>query len=288
MWGIIDYIIIGTMANVEEGMTNVLTCEDLLGWIGPFDGHKDSYANWKEQCNRAFERANKFASLSLLRTLQCRINVLRLVNTSGVDTWIELKKRLDEHFQIKLNILSYIPKLYGMKKGDKTDFVFYLELMKMHEEYGQALVDARKDEKYINYHLGYAMEVMLHNYLKQIDIRFRAAVIVKGPENIKLARTIVKELEERGGYNNPGVDSKGIGAQNAPSYTQFKRQESNNNDTHCRVVCQFCDRPGHSAKICYDIKNGIGFQRRNGRNRNVAYNNYYYYNYYNLQLKEQR
>lgn len=264
--------------------------KDVITWMRPFDGSKEQYMQFSNDCDRCFKAVENWKIPDLINYVLSKLNSENFAFTLGTDfkTWSELKKALDEHFRIRLNEKFLFRELTDMTKGSDDLFKFYNRLIAKCYEYKTFLKSTFEDKgtEFIEFRVAQAEEYALDSFIMAVGANFRPLIRDKKPKNIQEAYNMLRDLEIGTGMDSSdGVDAKmsemlhllKMGNNNSsftkPQINRVEEVQKSNFETR---ICQLCEREGHTAKFCWISQNtNSGFDRYNPGSNNNNGNNYF-------------
>lgn len=121
----------------EEGNSRVDTAhsstfKEVITWIAPFDGSRDGYDRFTSDCDRAFKAIEIKSRFSLINFILAKLkgDEFKVINGTQHKTWADLKRSLDEHFQIRLDEKNLFREITVMsRERNESMFSFYNRLI---------------------------------------------------------------------------------------------------------------------------------------------------------------
>lgn len=302
-------------SSTQSGTNYRLSLRDVTSLIGPFDGSKEKYRMFAHSC----ENAIKFAEKNRIPVENILIHILNVLGQLGCEfvvshsfaNWAELKKICDQHFDSDLDKSVILGKLYSVRQDNLSVFAYYSKIATILNEYNLMLREEYilDDNKY-RIAVKNGEDMALQAFEKGLRSDIRKSLVFQKPKNLleiyELARTFEKkETQTRAIDENditqkfakfllqqkdevapsPSFDSPQI-RQVTPVVCQYCNRNghtasncyqlnnnNNNNNYNNNRTCQICHRRGHTADICYSRNNNANNNRSFPRRNNNGYNN---------------
>lgn len=265
--------------------------KNVITWIRPFDGSLERYMRFSNDCDKCFRVIDPRDYADLLLYVTAQLDEERFAFLLGTQfrTWKELKKCLDEHFNIRNNEKKIFREIADMKRDvGESLFNFYNRLVAKCFEYRQ-FIGTSSDNGNNKFKIQQIEDYALESFIHAVNINFRPVLISKEPKTIQEAYAILQKFEVAAGVQgNDSVNDKlneviGLIKEVKIEKEEFanpriRRNEITGLDSNIKT-CQFCGRSGHTAKFCFDIVNNSNRNNFNGnynggnQNKNYADNN---------------
>lgn len=284
-----------------EGQVKDLQYRDLLTYINPFDGSKKKYKYFVAECERALKRAGNNSQLKeyLLDVIVTRVSGLgcSFANTHSLNSWQQIKDILDSKFGDNLSEADILHKLTSVKQGNRSVFDFYEEVTDLIAEYEDVISRDNKPDD-VNYKsaMSRVKLIAMKSFQNGLNPEINRALLYQDPQSLKevyelarkfetneklkvdnddakLARTLkdlLKLADNPSNFNSPKIKKTNV--------IQCQLCGKNHSAVDCyrnksNVVCQLCNRKGHTAIECRSSGNrnysgNRNFNTHPGNNRN--------------------
>lgn len=271
---------------------NSVSYRDTISCIRPFDGTRAGYSSFVHECERAFIAIEPKSYNTLLNYVLSRLDVEKfpMVLGSNYTTWTSIKKALDEHFGIRLTEKQLYKDVVELKRDVGEDlFTFYNRLVFHSSEYDKFIWSTLEDPHLANFKINTVQEHILDKFILEVGMNLRPTLKSFKPKDIREAYQQLRELEMDLGCKSADnmevqlaevlhlLKETKVSIESDSSKRFVDPKISRNDFTHA-IMCQLCDREGHTAKKCKKETDESDNSNNNSNNRN---NNSRYYNYHN-------
>lgn len=166
-----DLLTGGSNGGDLQYVPNTTPYKIVVTWVRPFDGTKEGYVRFSEVCDKAFKSILSSDYSSLMFYVLSFLNPIEYPFTHGVcySTWQDLKKALDEHFEIRLDEKSLFREIMNLKKKDgETLYAFYARLLSKCFDYGVFLRANLSDALVIDTKIAQAEDYVLETFIRSV------------------------------------------------------------------------------------------------------------------------
>lgn len=160
--------------------------------------------------NKAFKAIEKKSMYSLLMFAMSKSEVSKFSFVMGASfrSWIDLKRALEEHFEIKISERLQFRELMNLTRtSGETLFAYYNKLLNKCFEYQTFMSSTFDDKTLVENRLNSAEQYILDSFLLEVSDNLRPHIRQKNPKTFKEAYRILRELEVSTGCIGAGNDT---------------------------------------------------------------------------------
>lgn len=309
----------GDEKELTTGQVNnyILRAGDITKNINDFDGDKEKYKLFISECERAIQRCGDNAILkqNVLDNIISRLSKIgcKFTYTIKLTSWKEVKEICDHQFYVEKTEGDLFHDITSLKQNDLRVFDYYGKFADMIKEYGDIVAkeytandplikfsmdkinqlatiafekglkakirEGLANQKFTKLKDIYEKAKKYETMLDEIEAREKSSLSDELKELLKLAK--VSEPNNR--FRNPQV--------NRSEVLECQLCRSNHTAKECHlnpinVVCQLCDRTGHTATNCRPADNYRGYQQHNRgyNNQGARFNSGFFNGGYNSRV----
>lgn len=277
--------------NDRECVPNSIPYKHVISWFTHLKPDRKGFEVFSRTGDRAFKFITHREYDSLLQYVRNQAEGIGC-DLSGVkcNTWATLRLAIAEFLGIRETQKSLWDELMSLKRErDEDIYCFFNRLVGKALRYVELVRRSTDDRAEIRVKSTLAEEHIRDLFVRSVDSPFNVVLSNSNPKSIQEAYKMQRELEIKLQVDRDNKDNKidevldlirelKVGK----DVEAFSNPKINRNEV-ARLICQVCEKPGHSANDCWTLMRrmeGLSFgsnnhhqRSRRGRNHNSGSNN---------------
>lgn len=243
----------------------------VITWIRPFDGSVEQYKRFCFDCSQCFKYVEQRYNQSLINYIISKLDgdTFPLIYSSEYTSWTQLKGDLDEHFDIRITDRDLFNNIINLRKIPEDNlFKFYIKLKRSLLEYSK-FIQFNTDVKHGSEKITKANESVLNSFILAVGMNLRPLLSQAKPKNLDEAYGELRRLEMT--IDCKSSDSLEEVVDHVLNLIEEQKKTETDTDLLTNEIrCQYCDRVGHIALKCFDIRRQLKRTKKQFRRFSVG------------------
>lgn len=237
---------------------NSIPFKYLVTWFTPLIANKEGFEVFCRTCDRAFEFIAETEYFTLLHYVRAQAEGIGC-NFWGVpcNNWKFVRIAIAEFLGIRETQSSLWEEIIALKRSDdELLYSFYNRLVEKSLRYAKLVRGSTRDQSEIRVKIAQVNDHIRDLFVRSLDSPFNVVLASMNLRTIEEAFKIQRDLEIKLKVDNRKKHSKSDEVVNVTRELKtltFGDPVIKGNEV-AQVICQYCYRPGHTARKCWDLK----------------------------------